>query len=135
MPRPNVERLPNISVAPKIAVAIKCIGEPRLKTKDNRNYAWMDMELMEPATISKKVGDEYQEETAPKGTKVCMDMKRHASLWRQFETFLPADTKELVIINMGKRTFETKKAPSGKATDYDYRIVTLAEMKAKLKEK
>lgn len=130
-----LEKLPSMSVAAKIAVAVKCIGEPRLKTKDNRNYAWMDMELIEPATVSEKVGDEYQERTAPKGTKVAMDMKRHASLWRQFEKFLPADTKELVIVNLGKRTFKTDKAPSGKATGYDYRVVLLSEMKKQLKEK
>jgi hypothetical protein len=130
-----IVKLPAMSVAPKIAVAVKCVGEPRLKTKDNRNYAWMDMELIEPALVSEKVGDEYQERTAPKGTKVAMDMKRHASLWRQFEKFLPADGKELVIVNLGKRTFKTDKAPSGKATGYDYRVVTLAEMKAKLKGK
>ena len=130
-----IEKLPYMSIAPKVAVAIKCVGEPRLKTKDNRNYAWMDVELIEPATISEKVGDEYLDKTVPKGTKVSMDMKRHASLWRQFEKFLPADGRELVIVNLGKRTFETKKAPSGHATGYDYRIVTLAEMKAKLKQK
>jgi hypothetical protein len=129
------EKLPSMSVAPKIAVAVKCLGEPRLKTKDNRNYAWMDMELIEPATVSEKVGEEYQDRTAPAGTKVSMDMKRHAGLWRQFEKFLPANEKELVIVNLGKRTFKTDKAPSGKATGYDYRVLTLAEMKAKLKEK
>ena len=135
-PSPRHSRkLPSMSVAAKTAVAVKCLGEPRLKTKDNRNYAWMDMELIEPATVSEKVGNEYQERTAPKGTQVSMDMKRHSALWRQFEKFLPADGKELVIANLDKRTFKTDKAPSGKATGYDYRIIPLAEMKAKMKKK
>jgi len=132
------KNLPNISVQPKQCVAMKAVGAVRLKSKDQREYAWQDFVLIEPAMTSIKKGDEYVDEKADAGTEVAMNMKRHSGLWRQFEKHLvngTADGKELVIANLGKRTFKTDKAPSGKATGYDYRVMLLSELKAKMKEK
>lgn len=132
------KNLPNISVQPKCCIAVKIVGVVRLKKKDEREYAWQDMVLIEPAMTSVKKGDEYVDEKADAGTEVAMNMKRHSGLWRQFEKHLvngTADGKELVIANLGKRTFKTPNAPSGKATGYDYRVMLLAELKQKMKEK
>jgi len=132
------EKLPSLSVQADGAVAIKCLDEPRLKTMpDGKELAFVNMELLEPASVyERKEGEkEGTEHEAPKGTKVTMNLKRHASLWRNFQKFLPSTNKELVIINVGKRTFKTPKAPKGKATGYDYRIYTLAEMKEKMRKK
>ena len=131
------EKYPSLSVDADAAVAVKCLDEPRLKTsKDGRELAFVNMELVEPATVwERKEGEkEGAPHEASKGTKVTMNLKRHASLWRAFQKFLPSTNKELVIINLGKRTFKTDKAPRGKATGYDYRIYSLAEFKEKMRK-
>lgn len=129
---------PSLSVQAEKLVAIKCISDnPREVEGEDQNYAFIDAELVESAMVYTKEKGEYE---APKGTLVSMNLKRHASLFRRFkDVFFTNNTwsckdKEIVIANLGKRTFQTPKAPKGKATGYDYRIMLLADLKAKMKK-
>lgn len=127
------KKLPSLSVQPNVAVAVKCTSEPRETTgTDNQLYAFMDVELIEPAVLYDKANQE--EFKAPKGTKASINLKRHAALWRIVsKNFMPTTGKELVIANLGKRNFTTKDGK--KASGYDYRVMTVEEIKAKMKKK
>jgi len=126
-PVTTAPRYPYLSVQPETAVAIRCLDEPREGTaKDGRELLFVDCELLEPAKVYSKEKGEF---VADKGTKVSINLKRHAALERMFKRFLPCKGKELVIANLGKRTFKTPKAPRGKATGYDYRIMLLEDLK------
>jgi len=125
-------KYPNLSVQANTSVVIKCLDEPREVEGEKGDYAFLEAELLEEAEVWSKEKANF---TADKGTKVTMNMKRHASLWRQFKRLLPCTGKEVVIANLGKRTFKTDKAPKGKATGYDYRVVLLSELQALMKKK
>jgi len=133
-------KYPYLSVQPETAVAIKCLTEPREATKrDGTALLFIEAELIEPALVWEKeraqADKNYKGHEAPAGTKVSMNLARHASLARMFKRHLPSTDKKLVIANLGKRTFNTPKAPQGKATGYDYRVMLLAELKKKMKKK
>ena len=133
-------KYPYLSVQPEKAVAIKCLTEPREAAKaDGTALLFIEAELIEPAIVwekeKAKADSNYKGHEAPKGTKVSMNLARHAALARMFKRHLPSTDKELVIANLGKRTFKTLKAPRGKATGYDYRVMLLADLKKKMKKK
>jgi hypothetical protein len=129
------EKLPALSIQPDVAVAVKCVAEVRETTSQGKDYAWLDVELIEPALVYTKTEGEY---SAPKGTKASMNLKRHAGLYRNFKRLFPEGKSpvdvEIVIANLGKRTFKTDKTASGKATGFDYRIMLLAELKKQIEE-
>jgi len=136
-PAITYEKLPNLSVQPEVAVAVKFLGEPREKKKEDQEFAFVKVELVEPAIVWEKEKGQYE---APKGTKATMNLKRHASLYRNVMRLTkdgaePLKDKEVVIANLGKRTFETPKAPRGKATGYEYRVMLLEDLKKKLGKK
>ena len=129
---------PSLSVQAEHVVAIKCLSDsPREVEGEDQNYAFIDAELVEPAIVYTKEKGEYE---AEKGTMVSMNLKRHASLFRRFKDMFfknnqwTCKDQEIAIGNLGKRTFKTDKAPRGKATGYDYRIMLLADLKAKMKK-
>lgn len=136
-------KYPYLSVQAETAVAIKCLTDPREATKaDGTVLLFIEAELIEPAIVwSKekfKADPEYKGHEAKAGTKVSMNLARHAALKRMFLRLIgnqSAIDKELVIANLGKRTFKTPKAPKGKATGFDYRVMLLADLKAKMKKK
>lgn len=136
-PVQTYEKLPNLSVQPEVAVAVKFMNEPRDKTKDEQDFAFVKVELIEPAIVWTKENGQFE---APKGTKTTMNLKRHAGLYRaamRISELKPTGLtdKEVVIANLGKRTFKTPKAPRGTATGYEYRVMLLAELKKKLEKK
>lgn len=131
-PARQYKNLPSLSVQKEVAVAIKCVTEPRETSKRGRDYAFSDVVLVEPAVLYTKEKGQFE---AAAGSEASINWKRHASLWRNIQEFFPLKDKELVVANLGKRTFETPKAPSGKATGYEYRIMLLADLKKKLGKK
>jgi len=133
-------KYPYLSVQAEKAVAIKCLTEPREATKqDGTTLLFIEAELIEPALVwnkeKAKANKNYKGHEAPAGTKVSMNLARHKALARMFTRHLPSTNKELVIANLGKRTFKTPKAPRGEATGYDYRVMLLADLKRKMKKK
>jgi len=136
-PRATYEKLPSLSVQAEVAVAVKFLGEVREKSKDGKNFAFVNVELIEPAVLWEKEKANYE---APKGTKATMNIKRHADLYRSVMRLtndgkVPLQGQEVVIANLGKRTFETPNAPSGKATGFQYSVMLLADLKKKLGKK
>lgn len=126
-PMKQFEKLPMLSVQPDVAIAVKCLGEPRETNAKGKDFAFLDVELIEPAIVY----ENQAEHEAPAGTKASMNLKRHSSLWRIFsKNFLPADGKEVVIANLGKREFKDKEGKLRKG--YDYRIMNLADLKEKM---
>jgi len=133
-PAIKYKKLPALSVQAEVAVAVKPTSEVRETKKQGKEYAWLDVELVEPAIVYTKKEGEYE---APKGTQASMNLKRHAALYRNFKRMFPEGTScvgaEIVIANLGKRKFETEKF--GTVSGYDYRIMELAELKEKMKKK
>lgn len=134
-PAVKYKKLPALSINAEVAVAVKCIADPRETEKQGKEYAWLDVELIEPAIVYKKdKGGEYE---AAKGTQASMNLKRHKGLYRNFRRMFPQGKTcvdaEIVIANLGKKTFDTKEY--GRVSGYDYRIMTLAEMKKKIEGK
>lgn len=133
-PAIKYKKLPALSVQADVAVAVKCISEPRETTKQGKDYAWLDVELIEPAIVYTKEEGEFE---AVKGTEASMNLKRHAGLFRNFKRMFPEGKPcvgvEIVIANLGKRKFETEEY--GWVSGYDYRIMKLADIKAKMKKK
>ena len=137
-------KYPYLSVQAEQAVAIKCLTEPREAQKgDGTVLLFIEAELIEPALVWDKEKfnvdkKNYKGHEAPAGTKVSMNLARHAALKRMFLRCIGTQSavdKELVIANLGKRTFKTPKAPRGTATGYDYRVMLLADLKKKIKKK
>ena len=136
-PRQAYEKLPSLSVQPEVAIAVRFLGEPREKSKDDQDFAFVNVELIEPAKLWEKERGQYD---APAGTKATMNLKRHADLYRSVMRLTndgktPLNGQEVVIANVGKRTFKTDKAPRGKATGFEYRVMLLADLKKQLGKK
>jgi len=133
MPAVKYEKLPALSVQAEVAVAVKCIAEVRETSSKGKDYAWLDVELVEPTIVYSKEEGEYE---AAKGTKASMNLKRHKALYRNFKRLFPEGKSpvnaEIVIANLGKRKFKTKEY--GVVSGYDYRVMFLADLKKKIEE-
>jgi len=126
--------LPFVGAASESAIAVKCLSEPELASKgekgsrEYREYAWIIVELLEPVTYHNK--KKNQDVTLEAGTKAKFNGKRHGALWKGIQRNVPLTGKELVIANLGARKVRGFPQPV-----YDYRIMSLANLKKKLGKK
>lgn len=138
-PAVKFEKVPNVSVEPNVAIAVKCLSEPREKVVDEKTYLFMDVELLEAAVVYDKTKPEADRVyEAPTGTKCSINLARHSGLKRAItqnflEKNIPLTGQEIVIANLGKKSFRTKAGKT--AAGFEYRVDTVANIKAAIAAK
>jgi len=118
-PISGFENVPTLSVQDKDLVKVEFLSEPvERPTKDGKVVAYAEVKLLAPhAGYDREKREEVPLEA---GAKSAMNLKRHATLWKQAQANAPLKGKKFVIGIVGE--LPSKKGKPAK----DYRWMPIA---------
>jgi hypothetical protein len=119
-PISGFENVPTVSVADKDIVKVEFLSEPQERTtKDGKAVAYAEVKLLAPHLGYDR--EKREEIPLEVGAKAAMNMKRHATLWKQAQANAPLKGKKFTIGIVG--TLPSKKGQPAK----DYRWKPIAD--------